>query len=311
MYINYMINTVFFNTSNRMLPLLKKLCKTSNVMLSIVKKDVKIGKNKSLEKNVIKKYCDKNKIKCIQIENLKDQNVSLIINELNKITFDVAIVVDFGFIIPKILLQKYENKFFNIHYSLLPKYRGASPIQFAILNNDKNTGITYQKVHYQMDLGNIIQQNVLKINRKYTSESLFKKLQELNINTLSDFLNKIKTQNYSEIKQNNELASYTSSTTDPKKTTIHKEDAYIDFTDDCLKIECKIRAFIPWPISWTTIQDICKYYDLKIKDKKNLPLKVKIFDGHIKNNNIILDIIQIEGKNKTDFKSFINGYCEK
>lgn len=306
-----MLNTVVFNTSNRMLPLVKKIKNVSNIKLCVVKSDVKVGRKQQITENIVKKWCIENQIDFIQIDDLKEENIKKVIKKLDQINFDVAIVVDFNYIISDKILNRFKNKFFNIHYSLLPKYRGASPIQFAILNQDKITGITYQRVHSKMDKGNIILQYKIKNSSEYNSKDLFDKLLDLNVNTIDEFLNKIENNNYTEIIQNDIDATYTYSKTNKRNTIINKQDAFTDLTENKEKIYAKIRAFYPWPILHTKLGCFAKYNNLTLKDSMNKDLIVKLISAKLVNDNLDFKEIQIQGKQKTDFKSFVNGYCVK
>lgn len=305
------MNTIIFNTSNRMLPLIKKIHEVSNLKLCIVKNDVKVGRKKTLQENIVKTWCTNNKIEYLQIDNLKDKNLQKVIDKLSTINFDIGIVVDFNFIIPNVLLNTYKNKLFNIHYSLLPKYRGASPIQFAILNNDIETGITYQRVHKEMDKGNVIESHKVNIENSDTSEALFNKLLKINIDTIENFLAGQKNNSYNEITQNELDATYTYSKTNPKKTIIFKQDAFSDLTENKQKIYAKIRAFYPWPILHTNIETFANYNNLILKENTDKDLIIKIYSANLKEDKLVFETIQVQGKQKTDFNSFVNGYCIK
>lgn len=302
-----MIKTIFLSTSNRMLPLLKKLHCVSDVKLCITKTDVKVGRKQELVENGIKLWCLDNNIECLQINNVKD-NIDNIIEKVKKINPDLSIMVDFGFIIPESLLNIFEDKIINIHYSLLPKYRGASPIQFAILNGDKVTGITYQRVDKEMDKGVILRQVEYKIQGNETTHTLLEQLLDLNVKDLSTFIELYETKKLEESIQLESKAIYTTSPTHPDRYTIFKEDAYTDLNEAPTVLERKVRAFSPWPILWSTLGKVSSYIGLELKDKSKEKLTVKIYEGHLENNKFVIDTIQVEGKNKTNWKEFKNGY---
>jgi methionyl-tRNA formyltransferase len=166
-----------------------------------------------------------------------------------------------------------------------------------------------------MDTGDIIAQLEYKIDSKYTSDELYKILFQLSAQKLPEII-----KNYSEkklklIKQDENLATYTISKTNPKSTLVFKDDALIDWNDKPEKIERLIRAFNPWPIAWTYLKDLetSKIISEKIelKDHIDKNLKIKIFKAHLENGKLKPDEVQVEGRNKMDWDSFKNGYLKK
>ena len=157
---------------------------------------------------------------------------------------DLAIIAAYGKIIPKTILDIPKYGFINVHGSLLPKYRGASPIQSAILNGDKETGITIMKVDEEMDHGPLLGKSEIQISKSETYDSLSQKLAisgaELLIKTIPDYISgEIKP-----VKQDHSKASYTK--------IIKKEDGKIDWSKSAPEIERMTRAFYPWPTAWAT-----------------------------------------------------------
>jgi len=306
-----MIKTIFFSTSDRMIPILEKLNRITDVKLCITKKDVKIGRTQEIKENKVKKWCITNNIDYLQIDNLKEENLSTVLNKITEINPDLGVVVDFSYIIPTKIIDMFNNKLINIHYSLLPKYRGASPIQFVILNGEKETGITYQLVHKEMDKGNILMQEKYNIKGTETSENLFEQLLYLNKESLSKFIELSEKAELVEIAQKENEASYTYSPTQPTKTIIFKEDAYTTFTESAEILERKIRAFNPRPILWSSLKLLTKYKNIELKDITKSDLIVKIYEGKLINNTLEITTLQVEGKNKMSWEEFINGYIQK
>lgn len=155
---------------------------------------------------------------------------------------DLAIVAAYGKILPEEILEISKHGFINVHGSLLPKYRGASPIQSAILNGDKETGITIMKVDEKMDHGDIISNLKVQISNLETYESLSRKLAisgaELLIKIIPDYISgKIEP-----VEQDHSKATYTK--------IIKKEDGKIDWSKSAKEIERMTRAFDPWPTAW-------------------------------------------------------------
>ena len=215
---------------------------------------------------------------------------SSILSSLKNLRPDLIILTAYGKILPKEILQTAKYGALCIHPSLLPQYRGASPIQTAILNGDQETGVTIFQMDEKVDHGKIIQKSKIKIENDDTYETLSKKLSvesaNLLIKTLPDYLEgKIKPKN-----QNEKKASYTN--------LIKKEDGYVPNSkfqipnSKLLKeIERKIRAFYPWPKVWTKI------------DSK----RVIIFKAHLEKEKLVLDTVQPEGKKSMEYQEYLKG----
>jgi methionyl-tRNA formyltransferase len=302
------MKTVFFSTSDRMLPVLRELPKLTDLKLCITKTDVKVGRNRETKENEVKLWCLENNIDYIQIDNLKGENLIKVLSKITNINPDLGIVVDFGFMIPNTLIETFKGHLVNIHYSLLPKHRGASPIQFAILNNDRETGVTYQLLEKEMDKGKVLFQQEIHLTGKETYVELFEQLLKLNIESMSTFIELWKTNKLNNTIQDEATASHTYSPTQPTSTLVYKEDAYTTFIESPEVLERKVRAFNPRPILWSHLKYVADYMALKLKDIAKEDLTVKIYDGKITGNRFEITTIQVEGKNKTDWESFKNGY---
>ena len=233
---NQDFNFIFWGTpdvASKTLEILKK--NGYRPSLIITAPDRPKGRKMIITPPAVKIWAIENNIPYIQPEKL-DEEFS---NRLKVIGYKLSIVVAYGKIIPENIINLPKLGSLNIHYSLLPKYRGASPVEKAILNGDKETGITIQKMEYKMDRGPIIAQEKIKIGNDETTPLLRKTLikigGELLVKTLPNFINgKIKL-----IPQNEDEATYC------KK--IKKEEGLIDFNDNPIKNYNKFRAYVTWP----------------------------------------------------------------
>jgi len=211
--------------------------------------------------------------------------------KLKELKPDLVIVASYGKIIPKEILEIPKYGSLNIHPSLLPKYRGPSPIQTAILNGDKETGVTIILMDEKIDHGEIISNSKFLIsNKKTTYQELNKKLAELGvkllIKTIPKWINKeIKTK-----PQDHSKATYTK--------ILKREDGKIDWSKPGREIERQIRAFNPWPGTFTFIKH------------KNKTLRIKVLEANIKDNKLIIKKLQPEGKKAMSFEEFKRGYHE-
>lgn len=238
------------------------------------------------------------------------ESISILIEKLNNLKPDLAVIAAYGKILPKEILEIPRHGFINVHPSLLPKYRGASPIQAAILNGDKETGVTIMKVDEKMDHGGIISNIKIPVSNDDNYESLSKKLAEtgadLLIKTMPNYiLGKIKP-----IPQEHNKATYTK--------IIKKEDGKIDWKKSAESIERMIRAFYPWPTAWTTWNNkILKIIKTDISDTQNNHHVGEIFltqNSEIVvtcgKNALVIKKLQLEGGTILTAKEFLNGHKE-
>ena len=168
--------------------------------------------------------------------NLNDDEFKKSISSLK---IDFLVVAAYGKILPKWLLGISECMPINVHYSILPAYRGASPIQSTLLNGDETTGVTFMKMNQGLDEGDIIKIYELPISKNHNKLSLEDELSELAVTKINDVLNNIFTNNYKATTQNNELATYCNK--------IKKTDSYVNFKNSSDSIINKYRAFFDWP----------------------------------------------------------------
>lgn len=305
---------IFFGTSDRSLPILESLNNNFELALCVTKKDAPFGRKQILKETEVKKWAKDNCKRYLEISSLKNADLDKVINEIEKIKPDVGVVADFSYIIPKPIIDSFDGKIINIHFSLLPKYRGASPVQFALLNGDEITGITYYLLDEKMDEGKILEQIEYKLDTKHTSGELYDILFKVAAEKLPKVLENYLSNLTKPFDQDSEEVSYTFSRTNPKHTFIYKEDALIDWSDSAQKIEREIRAYNPWPIAWTYLEDLEKsnvlFEKFNLKDNLDKKLKVKIFKADVSGDKLKIDELQIEGKNKVNWQEFKNGYTK-
>lgn len=211
---------------------------------------------------------------------------------------EVGILASFGAIIPKKLLAYPSRGILNLHPSLLPKYRGPSPVQMAILNGEKQTGLTIIKMDEKVDHGPIIAQFKEKILPEDTAESLYSRLFSGGAEVLKKILPAYLKGEIIPQPQNHAQATYT------KRLT--RKDGFISLSQlrSAIKgkggesLERMIRAFYPWPGVWTEIII------------KSLSRRLKIIKAYSQDNKLILEKVQLEGKKPVSFKQLLEGYPE-
>ena len=305
-----MIKTAFFGTSDKSLPILETLKKETELKFCLTKSDTLVGRNKEVRETEVKKWARENKIEFICIDKFTPE----VVQKIQSLDVNYIFVADFSFIIPESILINQLFEVINIHFSSLPKYRGAAPAQFALLNGDKKIGITFQYVVKEMDKGDIIYQVEEDILETDNTETLLRRLFPLASMHLEEVIKQLERGEAKRIKQNEEEATYTCSKTKPKTTLIQKEDAYLG-ENNPKQIINMVKAFYPWPIAWLYLKEVdSRFSDTKglvLKEINKADLKVKIFDAVLENEKIKPLTIQVEGANKTDYKSFLNGYFKK
>ena len=224
------------------------------------------------------------------------------INFINNLNADLAIVVAYGKIIPNEILSLTKKGFINIHASLLPKWRGAAPIERAVLNKDKETGISIMKIEKKLDSGPFIKQISVKINKETTSGELSKKLSILGAEALKESIELISSSKVNFKQQNEKNATYA------KK--INKIETQINWKDKAENIIAKINAFNPKPGAWFLLKNerikILKAKEITQKGEEGKVLDDKLTVGCSVNAIQILKI-QREGKKEMDAAEFLLG----
>lgn len=305
------IKIIFFGSDSFSVPILEALLDNFEVALVVTKSDREAGRGKKSTANPVKRFVETKKINFVECHSALDAES---INKIKKVEVDIYVVAAFGLMIPKSLLKSPAGvKTINVHPSLLPLYRGPSPIESAILAGDKKTGVSIMVLDEKMDHGPIISQEEEAIDDEYDdfitlSERLEKRGADLLVKVIADFIaGKIKLK-----RQNDTQATYCQ--------LIKKEDGRLDFKQDASQILYHIRAFIHWPGSfcrWQEKNKIIKIVDAHLQTQLPEPpftagMVFKTSNGKpaiiCGKQAIIIETLQIEGKKPVDSISFLNGY---
>lgn len=308
---------VFFGTSEFAVPALDSLLKSQEIEVKTVvtQPDKPTGRHQELTPTPVKLFLQKAErtdIPLLQPEALrKNDDFRELMQNLES---DIFVVVSYGHIIPKNILNIPKYGAVNIHGSLLPRYRGASPIQQALLQGDTTTGITIMKLNEKMDEGPVIFLKRMPIEEKDTFETLYKKLAVLGgefvVPATLDYIDGT----LQPIPQDHARA------TNCEK--IEKNDGLIDWEKmTATEIHNRIRAFTPWPGCFTYWQGKrLKLIEVEVRKGSQKPGMMKVVTGssgqpelHIgtKEGIIAPQKLQIEGKSIMDLKTFLNGYGSK
>ena len=248
---------VFFGTGEFAVGPLERLIKDGVDVTTIVSQpDKPKGRHLKLTAPAVKTAGDKLKIPVLQPKRLSDKNF---ISHLKNLNPDIFVVITYGKILKTEILSIPKIFSINLHASLLPKYRGAAPINWAILNGDVETGVTIIKMNEKMDAGEIITQGRVKIETSDDYYSLSKKLSFEGENLLAQTVKKIQSSDFMLTKQDDKLATLA-----PKLT---KKDGLINWNDTAVNIHNKIRGLYGWPGCFTHLKDkIIKIHKSQIKD---------------------------------------------
>jgi methionyl-tRNA formyltransferase len=203
-----MIKILYFGTAQIAADVLRKLTQLNVEVVGVVSQPDREGNRKQIQATPVKAVALENSLKLFQ-----PIRPSEIINEIKELKPDLIITCAYGAIIGESILYIPKYKCVNIHASLLPKLRGAAPIQYAILNNDKETGVTLMYMDKSMDTGDIIVQEKIAINPKETYSSLYNKLTTLAIKMIHENIDKLTQDNVKHYPQDNAQATYTNKIT--------------------------------------------------------------------------------------------------
>ncbi len=271
-----------------------------NVVAVVTNKDKPVGRKKILTAPPVKEYALEKGIPVYQYDKIKNEGVE----DLKNLNPDIMITCAFGQILSQEIIDIPKHGVINIHASLLPKYRGASPIHYAVLNGEKQTGITIMKTDIGIDTGDILLQKSIEIGDEETCGELFERLSVIGAESILDALEIIK----------NGKANFTCQ--DEKQATltkmIRKEHAIIDWNKSNIEIYNQIRAFNPAPIAFTTLDGLpFKIYSAKVVEGSGLAGQVIANKEELViacgKGALALKKVQKAGGNAMDIKDFLRG----
>ena len=234
---------VFAGTPGFALPSLEALIDSPHEILAIyTRPDKPSGRGQKLTPSPVKEKASEKNMPLYQPVSLKDSAAQ---DEMRNLNPDVLINVAYGMLLPEEILNIPKFGCVNIHPSMLPKFRGAAPIQRAIESCNNETGVTIMKMDMGLDTGDIYKQKTLTIEKNDTSETLGKKASKLGAKLLLEVLTEIENGTAKPTPQNDAESTYAHK--------LSKEEGKIDWQKSAKEIDCMIRAFIPWPVAYTEI----------------------------------------------------------
>ncbi len=300
------MNVIFAGTPDFSVPALESIQSKHNIIGVFCQPDRPKGRGRVISQCPVKIKALEHGLTLFQPENLKDTSIQEQIKSLNP---DVMIVVAYGQLIPKEILSIPKYGCINIHASVLPKWRGAAPIQRAIISGDTSTGISIMQMDEGLDTGDILLTKLIEIDEKDNAQSLHDKLSLLGASGIQETLDKIDT--LTPIKQENSEATYA------KK--LFKDESWINWTSDAKEICNQIRGFNPYPIAQTYLesensnQEILRIYSAnyvvnETNIKPGYPIQIDKKECIIaaKNGAVSLEMVQLSGKKIVSIGDFLN-----
>jgi len=292
---------VFMGTSNFSVPILKSLYQNGYPIVTIyTQPPQKSMRGQKVNKSPIQKMAENLCIECRTPDSLKENNEEY--NFLKLLNPDLVIVVAYGQLIPKNYLSLSKHGFINIHASLLPKWRGAAPIQRSIMNLDKETGVSIMKIVEKLDAGPVMMQEKINVTSEMNAEDLSNKLSDLSSKLILECIDEIEGGKAKFIDQDEQKATYA------KK--INKEEGKINWDNSAENILAQINSLLPNPGAWFSFMGE-RYKILKASISEAEGEKGKVIDNNLtiacKSKSIKVNEIQRQGKNKQSTREFLLG----
>ena len=299
---------VFCGTPQFAVPTLEKLVETGfHVRLVLTQPDRPKGRGLELVASPVKHTAEKLKLPIYQPEKIK--NNEELREKLEAIHPRAIIVVGYGRIIPTWMLELPPLGNINLHASLLPKYRGAAPIQWAVARGETVTGVTTMRIDEGLDTGDILQQQELAISDTDTAETLSPKLAAMGSDLMIETLRGLGAGTIHPQRQDNALATLA--------PILKKEDGRIDFSRSAQEIYNRLRGFQPWPGAFTTFRGkALSISAIKVAAERVPPAEILLRDGRLFvgcGNGSAIELLEVqpEGKKRMAVRDFVQGYRPK
>ena len=302
------MKVVFMGTPDFAVGALESIIKAGHEVTCVVTQpDKPKGRGKEVQISPVKACALQYDIPVFQPVKIKTEES---VAQLRTYEADIFVVAAFGQILSKEILDMPKYGCVNIHASLLPKYRGAAPIQWAVIDGEKETGVTIMQMNEGLDTGDILMQEVVVLDAKETGESLFDKLALCGADLIVKALVRIEEGSLTPVKQDDSKSTYAK--------MLRKEIGRLDFSQDAVVLERKIRGLNSWPSAYTHFKGkTLKIWDADVVEKNSLTVnsygevcEVDKESFSIQTGNGLLKIkeVQLEGKKRMEVSAFLLGY---
>lgn len=300
------MKVIFMGTPDFSVKALESIINAGHEVVAVVTQpDKKKGRGNQVQYPPVKETALQHGLDVYQPERVRNEEFVEFLRSLNA---DIIVVSAFGQILPKSILEMTKYGCINIHASLLPKYRGAAPIQWSIIDGEEKTGVTIQQMNEGIDTGDILEAEEVKIDVKETGGSLFDKLAETGAGLIVRTMEHIEQGKVNPVKQDDSKSNYAKMLT--------KELGNIDFSKSAESIERLIRGLTPWPSAYTKLNGkTLKIWDADVSDKEYEGVAGEIVDVdrqavYVKTGEktLVINELQLEGKKRMSTQSFLLGF---
>jgi methionyl-tRNA formyltransferase len=297
---------VFMGTPESAVPSLRRLVDDNHEIVAVwTQPDRPAGRGKKLHQSPIKEFASRHDLPVHQPLKIKTAEAKQLFASHHA---DAAIVVAYGRLLPSEFLNAYPKGCVNLHFSLLPKYRGAAPVNWAIVNGEKETGVTTMKIVEELDAGPILLQDATEIGKTETAPQLMSRLAEMGADLLSETLQKLPT-----LEPQEQIADQ--ATFAP---ILKREDGVIDWSMDASAIERRMRGFQPWPNAHTVFNSrrliVWEATSETMENTANSAGQVLRAEGDAlvvsagASTALRISAVQLEGSRRMSARDFINGF---
>jgi methionyl-tRNA formyltransferase len=301
------MNLIFCGTPQFAVPTLEKLVgEKFNIRVVITNPDEPRGRGQKVQPSPVKEAAVKHGLALYQPARLKTDDTR---NYLSQYRPDAIVIVAYGHIVPQWMIDLPRLGCINLHASLLPKYRGAAPIAWAIIRGEKETGVTTMKIDAGMDTGDMLLERREPILDDDTTETLGERLSMIGADLIAETLRKLERSEITPRPQNSQLATLA-----PK---IRKEDGLVDWTQTAEALERRVRGLIPWPGAYTSFRDkrlhIWRAEAVPAAGSLALPPGTVLIEGGrlaaacSEGTSLVLYEVQLEGRKRLSARDFVNG----
>lgn len=298
---------LFMGTPEFAIPSLERLTRYEIVGV-VTGVDKPKGRGLKLSSSPVKQWAEKHGIRVLQPQRLKESET---IESIRSLEPDYIVVASYGRILPPEVLKIPRKSPLNVHPSLLPKYRGAAPVQWTLINGEKETGVTIFEMDEGMDTGRILYQVKTEIAPDENAGELLSRLARLGADALVETIELIEAGRVNPIPQNHSEATYA--------RLLKKEDGRIDWSLSAIELHNRVRGMNPWPGCYTyTERRLLKiwrtsYYDVNTSESPGTVVEIKNGEIFVQTGNGVLIIkeLQLEGKRRMSTKEFLLGHSIK
>lgn len=302
------MRAVYMGTPDFAVPPLQALLREHEVLAAVTQPDKPKGRGGAVQCSPVKEAALAAHVPVFQPKSVKEAGF---LSQMSLLQPDVIVVAAFGQIIPPALLKLSHYGCLNIHASLLPRYRGAAPIQWAVINGDPTSGVTVMQMNEGLDTGDILLQREIPLAPDETGGSLFDKLSVLGAEALLDALDALPEGGLTPVRQPEESPT-------PYAAMLTKEMGHIDWNKSAEEIERLVRGLNPWPSAYTRLEGkTLKIWRAHVQaGGAGAPGEVtavgkKEFGVQTKDGLLMIDALQLEGKKRMETDAFLRGFAIK